>query len=374
MKVCLCLECMDVNGGGPSRSVPALAKSLDAIDVSVTILTARSQTNNIHSLIGTNVNVIEIDSNKEIYSVLNADFDIIHTQGLWIPFYHYVTKVAKKLNIPLLVTPRGTLEPHCLSVKKWKKKIAMALYQKSDLNTADCLLATADMEAEHFKLLGLNNPIAVIPNGLDVLSYPLRKIAHPKKQILFLSRLSPKKGIPLLLEAWSQLANDYPEWSLLIVGNGESLYINQLNEEIKSHGIVSSVKIHSPAFGEEKYRLYCESSLFVLPTYSENFGMVIAEAMSCGIPVITTKGTPWEILNTRNAGWWIDLSVKNLRETLSNAMSLSEEELIHKGIIGNQIILDEFTNDSVAAKMKLLYSYLIDDSEENRKKVKSLLR
>ena len=188
MNVCLCLECMDVNGGGPSRSVPALAKSLSNEGVNVTILTRYSETNNIHILEGTGVSIVEINNNNEIYDVLNNEFDIIHTQGLWRPFYHYITKISKKLKVPLLITPRGTLEPYCLETKKIKKRFAMALYQRQDLNEADCLLATARAEADNFRKLGLKSPIAIIPNGIELSNYPLRKNIIPKKQVLFLSR------------------------------------------------------------------------------------------------------------------------------------------------------------------------------------------
>lgn len=363
VKVCLCLECMDINGGGPSRSVPSLAKSLAQNDIDVTLLTRYSDTNNLHLLENTDVRVVQINSNNEIAEVLTSGFDIIHTQGLWMPFYHVVTKVAKKIGIPLIVTPRGTLEPHCLEDKKIKKKMALVFYQRKDLKEAICLQATAEMEAGSFRKLELKNPIAVIPNGIEISDYPLRSNEEIEKQVLFLSRIDPKKGISILLEAWKDIAPIFLDWKLTIVGNGDEGYIKSLKKEIQRKGIEQSTQILPPAFGEEKYRLYTKSALFVLPTYSENFGMAIAEAMSCGLPIITTTGTPWKMLNSSGAGWCIDLSAENLKNTLIEAMSLPLTELLKKGIIGNKIINKYFTNDGVAVKIAALYSWIIGRSK-----------
>ena len=144
----------------------------------------------------------------------------------------------------------------------------------------------------------------------------------------------------------------YPEWNVVIAGNGEDTYINHLKEMIANKGLESCVKIIPPVFGEVKHKLYCESSLFVLPTYSENFGMVIAEAMSCGVPVITTNGTPWQELNKEKLGWCMDLSLDNLVKTLCEAIESGLDDLFEMGQRCSKHIRDTYQYAMVAEKNK----------------------
>ena len=120
--------------------------------------------------------------------ILIDKYDIVHIQGIWIPIYHYVASIARKYGIPYIITPRGALEPWSLSQKKWKKKLAMLLYQRFDIQNANAILATANLEAVHLRALGFTNPIAVIPNGIDISEYKCRTFEDRdeiKKQILF---------------------------------------------------------------------------------------------------------------------------------------------------------------------------------------------
>ena len=183
--------------------------------------------------------------------------------------YHYVAKVALKLNIPYIVTPRGMFEPWSLTQKKWKKKLAWWLYQGEDVKKAACVYTTAEMEAQHIRDLGVKTPTAVIPNGIEIDGYPCRKSAeNVKKQILFLSRIHEKKGIELLLKAWKRIHSDYLDWQLLVVGNGEAEYIHSLEMKVESLELKDSIKILPPVFGEAKIKVYQESALFCLPSYS----------------------------------------------------------------------------------------------------------
>ena len=180
-----------------------------------------------------------------------------------------------------------------------------------------------------------------------------------KKQVLFLSRIHPKKGIEILLDSWKQMVKSFPDWKLLIVGNGDANYINGLNEKIINDDLDNNVSILPPAFGKDKYNLYVDSSVFVLPTYSENFGMVIAEALSCGLPVITTTGTPWESINEEKAGWWIDMSKESLTETLAKAMGTQPEALYEMGQRGARMVRESYDYIQVSKKMELTYKWIL---------------
>ena len=365
MKVCIAISTIDKTAGGPSRSVPLLAKGLVKCGVDVTIVTIATSSMNLGVLenSGVKLKILKSLSYSSLKIFIESErFDIIHSQNLWEPFYHYISIIAQKTGIPYIMTPRGTLEPWSLSQKKYKKKLALALYQKRDLNKSSCILATATMEAENIRKVGINSPIAVIPNGLDVKEYDCRKISsceRVKKQILFLSRIHKKKGIELLIEAWSVLANNYKDWQVIIAGNGEQEYITELNNIIHNAGLQTSVKIEGPVFGKDKIKLYQESALFVLPSYSENFGMVIAEAMACGLPVITTKSTPWGVLNEKSLGWCIELSKDSLVEAINMALSLGQTKLFNMGSKASEYISSTLQYEKVAELNKSVYEWIL---------------
>lgn len=365
MKVCIAIHSIDKNDGGPSRSVPILAKGLSELGMEVTVLTMESASMNLDIFENSNIKLkvlLRKGYRKQIKRFIhNGNYDLIHSQNLWTPFYHWVAKISRELKIPYIMTPRGTLEPWCLSQKKIKKIIALKIYQIADLNKASAVLATSEMEAKNIQNIGVKTPIAVIPNGIDITEYPCRTNQDKykiRKQILFLSRIHKKKGIELLINSWYDLKNKYPDWSVVIVGNGDVEYITELNTIIKNQDLTDSIKIMPPVFGQEKIELYKQSSLFVLPTYSENFGMVIAEAMACGLPVITTSGTPWDKLSQLGLGWYIEPNQKSLTAAIDEALQEGSNELYKKGQKSSIFINDNFHYLGVAEKCSLLYNWI----------------
>ena len=369
MKILSFVSSLDMSSGGPSRSVPMLVKGLAELGVDITLMTIRSENMNIHSLEGTSAKLKVLSpsfSRKEIAKYLADErFELIQIQSVWEMPYHKVILEARKLNIPYIVTPRGMLEPWSLSQKKWKKKLAWWLYQRNDVQKSACVFTTAKMEAEHVSNLGITTCKAVIPNGIETDAYPCKSsVEGVKKQVLFLSRVHVKKGIELLFEAWKRLHSDYVDWQLLVIGNGEAEYIHSLENRVESLGLKDSIKILPPVFGEAKIKVYQESALFCLPSFSENFGMVIAEAMSCGTPVITTTNCPWEILNETNTGWCVDLSVDNLERALREAMGMDANALYDMGQRASKFIYDYFDYRSVTRKTLRLYEWLLNSGEK----------
>lgn len=375
MKICIFITTIDKTGGGPSRSVPILAKGLSLNNVETTLFTCETEQMNSHLVEKTAVTLKIVSQNiksKDLeLEILAGGYDLIHGQNLWMPLYNKMAKIARKHNIPYMMTPRGCLEPWAYQeqgfVRNLKKKLAMALYQKEDLQKSACILATAQMEADNLRALGIKAPIAIIPNGIDVSEYqcrPLNFMPSVKKQIVLLSRIHRQKGIEFLINAWELLKLKYPDWNVVIAGNGEESYINQLKDLIVSKGLQDCVEIIPPIFGAAKHKLYCESSLFVLPTYSENFGMVIAEAMSCGVPCITTNGAPWQELNANSLGWCIDLSLENLVKTISEAIDLGQDKLFQMGQRCSKHIHSTYQYIKVAAKNKAVYEWIVNGGEK----------
>jgi glycosyltransferase involved in cell wall biosynthesis len=254
----------------------------------------------------------------------NSMNDVVHIHGLWTPFEWRAYREGKARGARLVISPHGSLEPWALRHKRVKKLAAWMLYQKRILQQADLLIASTNLEHDNFRDLGLTAPIAVIPVGVDTSDRPKdlseSNASNREKNVLFLARLSPKKGIPDLLEAWHGIT-DRRGYELHIHGYGPNAYRKYLENRISALKMEDHVKLGGPLYGEEKWRKLQTSSIYVLPSYSENFGITIAEALLSGLPVVTSKATPWGELSSRGLGWIVDNDVAQLRDALHLAVS-----------------------------------------------------
>lgn len=293
---------------------------------------------------------------KEFHLFLDSEKpDIVHINGIWSPQNWGFQKKAQALGIKVLVSPHGMLEPWILAHNPLKKKIALLLYQKGIIQKASHIHATAEMEARNIKALGFNNPISIIPNGIDLRDVVSVKKEYGTKKMIFLSRIHPKKGVELLLEAWRKI--DTKDWNLEIAGNGDAAYINRLTESAQD---LKNVRFVGAKYGEAKWDFLRSADVMVLPTYSENFGIVVAEALAIGVPVITTKGTPWEDLETHHCGWWIGLSSINLETTLVNAFNTSPQILENMGNRGKILVSEKYEIKVVTLMINNLYKKILN--------------
>ena len=204
---------------------------------------------------------------------------VIHDHGVWLPANRTASVAARKLGLPLVVSTRGMLEPWALNHRSVKKWVAWRLYQRESLSVATVLHATAEQEAENLRHLGLRQHIAVIPNGVELQTSPRlpRAVAGPRIA-LFLSRIHPKKGLMELVEAWRMVRPH--GWRLIIAGPDEDGHRTEVERAVQQAGLTSEVEFSGPVDGTAKSDLYRRADLFVLPTFSENFGVVVAEALS----------------------------------------------------------------------------------------------
>jgi glycosyltransferase involved in cell wall biosynthesis len=291
---------------------------------------------------------------------------LVHLQGLWDGASLALALLRNPLECPLVVSPRGMLEPWALAQRKIKKKAALGLWQQGLLTKATILHATSQMEYEGFRRLGLRNPVAIVPNGIDISSADVARCdpaphsrnaeASSPRRCVFLSRLHPKKGLPILLSAWDRLR---PQgWTLEIAGAGDEAYVRQVRELIAELNF-EGVSLVGDLRGSEKWRFLAGADLFVLPTHSENFGIAVAEAMAVGVPVITTQAAPWQVLRDQRMGWWVSVDEQAVAAALHEAVSEPIPNLRARGERARKYVQESFGWDSIGHRMRACYDWAL---------------
>lgn len=302
-------------------------------------------------------------SAKKLLSYLRPD--VVHINGCWQPQLLLFQRAAQSLRIPVVLSPHGMLEPWIVKRHYWTRKWpAIQLYQRGLIKRADYLHATADTEKDNLLRLGWNARITVIPNAVNIEELPLKDNWKIKRRIVFMSRLHVKKGLELLFEALSHLKPDLDGYEVIIAGEGEPDYVETLKKAAISFGLSEVVIFVGGVYGAEKVSLLQSADFFVLPTYSENFGIVVAEALACGTPVITTHGTPWKVLEESECGWYIPVGVNALKKTLREAISVTEETIERMGRNGRRLVEKQYTDKSVASRFFEKYTSLLSNNIE----------
>lgn len=290
------------------------------------------------------------------------EVDIVHNHSLWSMVNVAAGWVVPGKRAKLVVSPRGTLSSWALGHSRWRKRLLWPL-QRRVLARADLLHATSEEECHEIRALGFRAPVAVIPNGIDVPRMVPRGVRDGGMHtLLFLSRIHPKKGIERLLDAWAALEHQFPQWQLVIAGTGEMAHVAAIYAQAERLGL-QRVRFPGPLYGEDKSATYRAADLFILPTHSENFGMVVAEALAHGCPAIVSKGAPWAGLESEGCGWWIDHDVPALQAALSHAMRLPETERRAMGVRGHAWMERDFGWASIAARMSAGYRWIVQGGE-----------
>lgn len=290
--------------------------------------------------------------------------DVVHQHGIWAPLPVMSGRFASQEGVPLVLSPHGMLEEWARSHHAWRKRIAWKIYQQRNLDSAAVLVASADSEAEQFRQLGCRQAIAVITHGVAPLpDRPMTSGAKEgERQVLFLSRIHPKKGLDLLLDAWATV--DAPDWRLIIVGNDDGGHRKALEAQAKHLRISDQVRFVGPLFDEEKEQAFRSADLFVLPSHSENFGIVVAEALQYGLPVITTSGTPWRHITDEKCGWCVDPNAAAIGAAIQAATSLSDDQRRAMGERGKALIDRDHRWPKIAEQYWALYHWLAGTGPE----------
>jgi len=295
---------------------------------------------------------------KSIADIRNhpQGFDVVHVHGLWDREVFWASGWALKNGIPLVWSPHGMLAPWALRNRWWKKFVPWYLYVQRRLARAAAIHVTANQEAEWVRRLGFANPTPVIPLGTDVANVKVRqsrRTEYNPHTLLFVGRLHPVKGLENLLAAWKKVSEGTMGWRLRLVGCGTPDYGERLKQIIRNNQI-DVVEMAGAKYGAELEQEYAAADCLILPSFTENFGGVVIDALAHGVPVITSHFSPWQEVEGL-CGWWRGNTVEELVPALEEMMALPDDARHELGLNGRALVEKKYTWTAVAEQMREVY-------------------
>lgn len=288
----------------------------------------------------------------------------VHIHGLWEGSTWAAVRAARRAGRPYVISAHGMLEPWALRNKRWKKEVYAALFERGHVAGATALHALTEAEVEDYRRFGARQPIAVIPNGVtipDRVGPELFLAQHPglrgKRVVLFLGRIHFKKGLDLLVEAWSQVAGAHPDARLVLAGPDFEGTRAVVERQIAERGVGASVCFTGMLRGAEKWSAMAAAEAFVLPSYSEGLSVSALEAMGMGLPVILTTHCHLPEAARAGAGWEIPSEAAALTSVLQQLLRNPTAENRAMGANGQRLVRERFRWSVVGAEMRAVYTW-----------------
>ena len=364
--------------GGPNNSIHWQAKYLskEGVDVSVaslkTGLSQRDVNNyniqlNLKSKVeGVKAYYFDYFLNRYlsfkfyIWLILNiSKFDFVQLTSYFFPVTWFAALICNITKTPFSIAPRGELEDNAIKFNRLIKIILHKIFLKFLYRRAKFIMITSIQELEFSKkYFNENMPFELIPNYIELSKTgELSEVdLLKKKNILYLGRLHPKKGIANLIKAYFSLNESIINSHLLLItGTGELNYVNSLKELVDSSKYNERVIFLGHKQGVEKEKIYKQSKVLVLPSYSENFGNVVLESLSHSTPVISSKYTPWKSLEENKCGFWVENSPNELAAKLKDLLTMEDQKYIKYATNSYNYVCREFDIGKNIEKLNILY-------------------
>lgn len=362
---------LDDRHGGPSRSVRALANALARAGTPTALLTTAepAETPQVSPGPGATVRVFAraapraLGRSPELAAHLaTTGYDCLHYHSLWLLSLRYALAASRRTGAPLVISPRGMMSPWAWSHHRLRKRLAELFVHPDALHAAAGWHATSAEEAGDIRRLGFLQPICVAPNGVELPAadhlasarahwHEALPLLRDRRVALFYSRFHRKKRLRELLDLW--LSTDRADWLLLIAGLPEEYSVAEVAGWIAAAGAGDRVAVCD---GTGRPPPYAAASLFLLPSHSENFGLVVAEALAAGVPALVTDSTPWRGLAPEQAGWCEPWS--GFPAALARALATDAVALEAMGGRGRAWMARDFSWDQAAGRLQDFYRQL----------------
>ncbi|HEY9799864.1 MAG TPA: hormogonium polysaccharide biosynthesis glycosyltransferase HpsP [Leptolyngbyaceae cyanobacterium] len=384
MKILQIVPSISLIYGGPSQMVLGLAPALAKAGAEVTVITTNSNGDNGQKPLDVQLNVpIKQDGYEIIYfrcspfrrykfslDLLNwlnthaQEYDIAHIHALFSPVSSAAATVCRQKKLPYILRPLGTLDPADLQKKKQLKKLYVEIIERRNLAGAAAIHFTSEQEAKISARFGVNTrdlviPLGVIPQQKPAENTVLSQLGIPQgvPLILFMSRIEPKKGLNLLIPALEKLLASGNNFHFVLAGTNpqDPDYEQQIKDQIANSLLRSHSTITGFVTGQLKTSLLQAADLFVLPSYYENFGIAVAEAMVAGVPVVISDQVHiWQQVRDSESGWVGTTEVESLVELIQQALQ-NPQECKRRGLNARDYALQYFSWDAIAGQMIQAY-------------------
>jgi glycosyltransferase involved in cell wall biosynthesis len=361
MKIAQVTSMADSRGGGVSEVVFNLTTVLSRMGHEATIY-GRVKNDETQGMLARVVGQTAPKNGRELVRRLaSAPPDVVHSHGFWDPMLNTVQKSARRAGVPVVISPHGMLDAWALNQSWFKKKLALASYERRNLARATCIHALTNAEAAAVRVLAPLTPIAVIPNGVNLPA----TTGHPEingveKQLLFLGRIHPKKGILELVEAFGRLANNpvSARWRLDIAGWDDGGHLCEVEARIAQLGLGSRVRLLGPVFGAEKDSLIARATALALTSYSEGLPMTVLEAWANARPVLITPECNLPEAGPEGAAVVCQTGVEGVTLGLLKLLTMTPKERYKMGAAGRALAATRYDSTQVARDMESLYQWI----------------
>lgn len=295
------------------------------------------------------------------------DFDVMTAHALFSYATIAACRGARRADVPYIIRPLGTLNDYSLRQKRWKKGPYYRMIERRHLAGAAAIHATSPAEAEDIARLGFGDRTRIIPLGVEPGPEPPRVHRSPDAplRILFLSRLHPKKGLPLLFDAVARVSARGVDLHVDVAGAGEASYTALLRDQVRALRIAERVCFMGEVHGDDKRRAFASADVFVLPSSDENFGIAVAEALAAGLPVVVSDRVA---LAADVAAYGAGRVVPLDPEALASAIMQLGDRDVASATAGRarRLAVERYSWSRVARELVSLYAEVIEAARSRR--------
>jgi poly(glycerol-phosphate) alpha-glucosyltransferase len=304
-------------------------------------------------------------------ALLDTGADLLHRHALWMYPSWAGLRWARRTGNPYVVSVHGMLDPWALDNARWKKWVAGRLFEDAALRRSACLHALNDEEYRSIRAYGLDGPVCVVPNGVDLparedpaLPPPWAETFGPEAPVLlFLGRIHPKKGLAELVDGWAAAADALGDWRLAIVGWDDGDHVPALRQRIQDRGLEDRVAFLGPRYGDEKDAAFRHAGGFVLPSHSEGLPMAVLEAWAYELPVLMTRACNLSAGFEAGAAHEIAPDPSSIAEGLRALAQASATERRAMGRTGRRLVEDRYTWPQIARSMRAVYRWVLGEGD-----------
>lgn len=312
-----------------------------------------------------------------------ARYDIAHIHGLYRFPPTYAAWQARRQGVPYVIRPHGSLDPYLYGKSTagsvWLKRLYERWFDLPNLHAAGAIHYTAEEERERASFLGLKAPSFVVPNGLDWTRYrelPARGALRARwglgeaPVVLFLGRLHFKKGLDLLIPAFDALRRRVADVQLVIAGPENDNYGQQVRGWVRERGLEAAVHFVGPLHGADVMQAYVDADVFALPSYTENFGMTVVEAMACACPVVVSDQVNiWRGIREEGAGLVVGLEPAQIADAICRVLE-DKEAAREMGRRGRLAAEKRYAWPQIVEQLTDIYRRLIAEKAAVRRRAK----